>query len=267
MIVEDCSTRLKWCGSATILLEHGATQLLFDPFFPLNGKVFQPPMDELSGPAHILVTHGHFDHISSIPAILGQGCGSPTVYCTESPGRALVSMGADEACIMAISPGGVICIDPFVVRVHKGRHVVFDAWMVIRTLLSPRVPANWGNFVHIARMSRKFKEAGETVVFEINSPDKSVLLMGSLNLDDATDYPVGADLLVLPLQGRSDLAAYAMPFIERLQPCKVLLFHYDDTFPPFTSAVDTGLFVSLMRQRFPDVPVICRPASAEWIEI
>jgi hypothetical protein len=58
-----------------------------------------------------------------------------------------------------------------------------------------------------------------------------------------------------------------MPFIDRLQPKKVLLDHFDDAFPPISSNVKTGLFVSLMRQKYPGIPVICPQAGAGWIDI
>ena len=77
--------RLKWYGTATILLEQDGTQLLFDPFLSLNADAFMPPIEELSKAGNILVTHGHLDHIVDIPAILNHGGGHAKVYCTVSP--------------------------------------------------------------------------------------------------------------------------------------------------------------------------------------
>ena len=47
--------RLKWYGTATILLEQDGVQLLFDPFLSLNDNAFKPPIDELSKADNILV--------------------------------------------------------------------------------------------------------------------------------------------------------------------------------------------------------------------
>ena len=63
-----------------------------------------------------------------------------------------------------------------------------------------------------------------------------------MNLDAKTEYPTDADLLILPLQGRSDQDTYALRIVEKLLPKWVLLDHYDDTFPPMTSPVDPGGF-------------------------
>ena len=82
-----------------------------------------------------------------------------------------------------------------------------------------------------------------------------------------TEYPIGADLLILPLQGRSDIADYALSFVDRLMPKMILLDHFDDAFPPISSAVDTAPFVALMAKRHPHIPVISPKAGTEWIDI
>jgi L-ascorbate metabolism protein UlaG (beta-lactamase superfamily) len=259
--------KLKWYGTAAILLEQDATKLLFDPFFFLRGKCFKPPVDELSAIENILVTHGHLDHIADIPAILKQGVGTTTVYCTAKPQETLISKGVDETRIQQITPGDHLSFGPFEVRVLKGKHIVFNIGLVIKTFLNPRVLTNWNNLRYLQNENRICAEAGETVVYDISAADKRILLLGSLNLDDDTEYPKGADLLILPFQGRSDISKYAMPFIDRLQPKKVLLDHFDDAFPPISSHVKTGLFISLMRRKHPDIPVICPQAGAGWIDI
>ena len=259
--------KLKWYGTATILLEQNGTQLLFDPFLPLSKKVFVPHINELSAMENIFVTHGHLDHIVDIPAIAKHGKGKTLVYCTEKPCEVLMSKGLEEKHIQKIAPGDDLIIGPFKLRVLKGKHITFDKGLVIRTFLSPRVLLNWGNFRYMLKENKKCVEAGETVVYDINTEDKHILLLGSLNLDDNTEYPTGADLLIMPLQGRSDVNKYAMQFIDRLQPKKVLLDHFDNTFPPISSTVNTSLFVSLMRQKYPGIPVICPQASAEWIDV
>ena len=252
---------IKWYGTAAILLEHEGTKLLFDPFFFLRDRCFKQPADELAAVENILVTHGHFDHIADIPAILKQGVETATVYCTAKPRETLLAKGVDETRIQQITPGDYLIFGPFEVRVLKGKHVVFDAGLVIKTSFNPRVLANWNNLRYILKENRICAEAGETVVYDISVANKRILLLGTLNLDDNTEYPKGADLLILPFQGRSDINKYAMSFIDRLQPKKVLLHHFDDAFPPISAHVETGVFISLMRQKYPDIPVICLSKS------
>ena len=261
------NVKLKWYGTATILLEKEGTKLLFDPFLSLNDKCFKPPMDELSAIENILVTHGHLDHIAGIPAILKQSAGTGKVYCTAKPRETLIIKGIDETRIQQITPGDHLSFGPFEVHVLKGKHIVFNKGIVIKTFFNARILAYRDNLKYILKENRICTEAGETVVYDISVANKRVLLLGSLNLDDNTEYPEGADLLILPFQGRSDISKYAMPFIGRLQPKKVLLDHFDDSFPPISSSVETGPFVSLMRRKYPDIPVICPQAGAEWIDI
>ncbi|MDR1803362.1 MAG: MBL fold metallo-hydrolase [Treponema sp.] len=262
--VSPVGIKIKWYGTATILLDNGGTKLLFDPFLPLNDKCFKPPMDELAAVENILVTHGHLDHIASIPAILKQGGGTATVYCTAKPREVLIAKGVDETRIRQITSGDRLNFGTFEVRVLKGKHIAFNICLVVKTFFNPRVLTWRNNLRYMQKENKICVEAGETVVYDIGAANKRILLLGSLNLDDDTEYPKGADLLILPFQGRSDLTKYAMPFIDRLQPKKVLLDHFDDAFPPISSNVKTGPFISLMRRKYPGVQVICTEPGAEW---
>jgi L-ascorbate metabolism protein UlaG (beta-lactamase superfamily) len=247
-------------------MEHEGTELLFDPFFPRHSKAFMPPAEQLAAVESIFITHGHLDHARDVPKILAQGSGNTTVYCTEAPLRALLSKGVDERCIQRIAPGSVLNKGSFTVNVLKGRHIVFDARLLARTLLSPRVLRYQKNLRDLLKAGRGFKEAKETVVYNIKAAKKTILLMGSLNLDSNTEYPKGADLLVMPFQGRSDMSRYALTIIERLQPKAVLLDHYDNTYPPVSSEVNTGAFIASMLTQYPNTLVLHPKPGAEWID-
>ena len=82
--------------------------------------------------------------------------------------------------------------------------------------------------------------------------------MGSMNLREEIDYPAGADVLVLPYNGWPDNLPPAKAIIERLRPKTVLLDHWDDTFPPLTTPVDTAPVVDA----FPGLvtPMVLRQA-------
>jgi len=257
--------KLKWLGTASILLEHEGTQLLFDPFLSINEKTFRPDISELAAVENILVTHGHLDHIIDIPTIIKHGDGGTTVWCTKAPGKALISRGISGERIRIIKPGDALEFPPFEVRVLKGKHIRFDIWQIVKTLLSPRMIKYRKNLSYMRKQNKANVEAGETVIYDISVSGEHILLLGSLNLEGNTEYPVGVDLLILPFQGRSDITGYAMQVVGRLQPRKILLDHFDDTFPPISSSVRTGRFVKKMQRDFPAVPVICRPAGSEWI--
>ncbi|MCL2045609.1 MAG: MBL fold metallo-hydrolase [Oscillospiraceae bacterium] len=259
--------RVKWYGAACIMLESDGTRLLFDPFFSLNDKGYKPLLDELSSVMSILVTHGHLDHIVDIPTIWKHGGGKTDVYCSSTPRKVLISKGINNVSIREIMPNDEFSIGAFDIRVLKGKHIGFDKWIVLKTLFRPQIVQYWKNFIYMFKENMICTEAGETIVYDIRADGKQVLLLGSLNLDADTEYPIGADLLILPLQGRSDISEYALSFIDHLMPKMILLDHYDDAFPPISSAVDTEPFVTLIAKRHPNIPVISLKPGVEWIDI
>ena len=259
--------RLKWYGTAGILIEHDGTRTLFDPFLSLNDREYRPSLDELSSVMHIFATHGHLDHIAGIPAIWKYGGGNANIYCTETPRRVLITKGVNSEKIQEIKPGDVIHIGVFEISVLKGKHIEFDWKLILKTLLNPRMIWYWKNLLYMLKENIVFKEAGETVVYDIRAADKRILLLGSLNLDANTTYPQGADIFVLPFQGRSDMNSYAMRFVAQLNPKSILLDHHNDSFPPVSSTVEAQSFISQMKDKHPGIPVICLPASSEWIVV
>ena len=263
--------RIKWYGTAGILLEQDGVKILFDPFFPRSKKVYIPPIEEFSSSDAIFVTHGHFDHIADIPKIAQHGKKfnkkNIIVHCTSTPVNVLLSRGLEISDIIKIKPGDNYNFKPFAINVLKGRHIVFNKGLVLKTFLSPRVLIYLKNLINMLKEAKGCDEAGETVVYDINVKGKRIFLMGSLNLDPDAIYPNGADLLIMPFQGRSDINRYAMQFIEKLKPKKVLLDHFDNTFPPISSKINPDEFVSLMKKNHPDIEVIVQDPSTQWIEV
>ncbi len=60
--------KLTWLGHASWLIETGSHRILLDPFFTDNPAAQQTP-DGLGEIDHILVSHGHFDHVADVAAI------------------------------------------------------------------------------------------------------------------------------------------------------------------------------------------------------
>lgn len=256
--------KITWYGTASILLEAGGERILFDPFVQLPGGEHIFPPDTFIREKHILITHGHVDHLLSVPAI--QKRSKAAVYCTNQAAVTLERFSGRRGQVVRIAPGDRINIGGMQITVLPGKHIRFDRRLVLEVLFRPRTYLRLQNSLYLAKMNHRFPENGETVMYQIEAEGKVILLMGSLALCDGVDYPWGADLLVLPFQGSSRLVEAALPVIETLSPKNVLLDHFDDAFPPISSSIDTGEFVKRMAREWPDIKVMI-PAAGIPIEM
>ncbi|MEM6779973.1 MAG: MBL fold metallo-hydrolase, partial [Planctomycetota bacterium] len=59
---------LTWLSHASWLIEIGGQRILLDPFLTDNPAATLRP-DELVDISHILVSHGHFDHVTDVELI------------------------------------------------------------------------------------------------------------------------------------------------------------------------------------------------------
>lgn len=245
--------RLTWYGTAALLLKTGDTVLAFDPFEGIPSSAKHPergpfPHKEVFARAdHVFVTHGHFDHILMIPGLY-RGTES-LIHATGTPLRTLKKHGVPGKNLALVRPGDEITLGETKVRVFSGRHCRFDAALLMRTLFGKRARENPGQLARLLCWNFRYAEKGEILVYEVSHGGKRVMILGSLGLDPETVYPVGADILILPFQGKSDLEDAAIPLVKRLRPKKVLLDHYDDSFPPMTSEINTERFIRLVEHR------------------
>lgn len=228
--------KIKWFGTASIAIESGNDRILFDPFIPMKGSDVNVTEEDFKGYEHILVTHGHVDHISSIPELTDE---NTKVYCTKTPKETLTDLQVPEESIIEITPGKTVNIGDIRITPYQGKHIDFDNLLVLHTYLR--------SFTHQQIQALKLRKAlddypenGEILCYLIKAEGKRIFLMGSLGMDEDTVYPKDIDLMILPFQGRSDLTEPAMDILVKLKPKAVFLDHFDDTFPPVSQDVDTS---------------------------
>lgn len=269
--------RLTWYGTAALVLQEGDAEIAFDPFcgIPvrgyvhskekshglshgdselLNGKKIDselPYEKELRRVKDVFITHGHFDHIYHIPRIYQDA--PIRLRCTKTPGKTLKRKGILPEQIDEICPGMQVEVGPFTITAYPSRHCRFDLPLIVGTLLRPGLFRHPLHLLFLTGASFRYTEKGEILFYEVSCGGKRIQIMGSLNLLKEVEYPTGADLLVLPFQGRSDLEEYGLKIVQRLKPKKVVLDHYDDAFPPVSATIPTEQFEKLLweQERIP----------------
>ncbi|MGI6548635.1 MAG: MBL fold metallo-hydrolase [Syntrophomonadales bacterium] len=245
---------LKWFGTASIAITEKANSLLFDPFCSWHPKNTDSDLSKFTTYNTIFITHGHFDHLIDVPALLTANK-QAVVHCHEVPANTLVRKGVNKNQIRVIKPGDSLDIGPFNIKVLKGRHIVFDRKLILKTLLNVRMLRYFNNLRKLVPASKEYRE-GQTLVYEITVNEKKLLHLGSLSFDESETYPQGVEVMTIPFQGRSDLAEYVIPLINQIKPQSLYLHHYDDSFPPISSAVHTQQFISKAAKLYPDINVI-----------
>jgi L-ascorbate metabolism protein UlaG (beta-lactamase superfamily) len=76
---------IRYLGHATFELSHGDTRVLVDPFLAPYNPTSPVTADEVD-PTHIVVTHGHQDHMAHVVPV-AQRTGAPIVALTELAGE------------------------------------------------------------------------------------------------------------------------------------------------------------------------------------
>ena len=225
-----------WHGTASVELVCSSGRIIFDPFVPLKGSETHVDLADYDGFDSIFITHGHFDHIASLPAIVKRSPGV-MIYCSAAPYRTLLKKGVPEGNLSLIAFDQTLTVNGFTLRVFHGRHAVLPKATprrALKILTSPQL----GNIPWIVREAITSKEMDETLFYLVEAEGKTLALMGSMNLRPEVDYPTGADLLILPYNGWEDNFPPAVGIVERLKPRAVLLDHYDNSFPPLTTPLD-----------------------------
>lgn len=261
--------KIAWYNTATLIVSDNGARILIDPFFtytPARQALKNNYFPLFRSCDAILLTHGHFDHAHDAVEIIKDT--AIPVYCTESPQKQLLRRGLNKEQTRCVTISDSFSIGGFVIKAYKGAHAKFGLPLIFNTVMRKNFWAQFSKSIKIG-FSAMFseREAKETVIYEIIGSDKqSVIILGSMGIADKTAYPKGADLLVLPYQGRSDLVDYSIKMLELFNPKKVLLDHFNDYAPPISSSVDYSGFLEAAKKLYPNIDIIV-PEIAEQLTV
>lgn len=246
--------KLTWYGTASVALETENSSVIFDPYIPCRGSETPSAEAEYLRYKDIIITHGHFDHISTLPKTVKKS--GAKIWCTPTPFATLSDKGVPDAQLCSFAPMQVLEFGDIKVTPYKSRHVKYDKKLLKSIIFSPRNVTHFGNLVKLAVQSLDCVMGDEIVGFYVEAEGKRIFIMGSLGWREDVEYPQDVDLLVMPYQGTSDLLTPALEFVDMTHPKAIFLDHFDDTFPPLSSHIDTSDIVAALDGKIPvTVPV------------
>jgi len=249
--------RLQWLGTSGFKIEIDEASFLIDPYLSRNAlarPVQTLTPSDISGAGQIFISHGHFDHLYDVLAIMAAGKSS--VYCSQTAANTLLREGADSGRIHAVTADGFSSdFGGCQAQAFFSRHVKFDIPLIARTL--------W----HIGpsgyrRLSRagivRGYPLGQVLSWRFTIGDYSIQHFGSAGstadeLKRLSERPL--DLLLIPLQGNTRICDIALEYVHILKPRMVIPHHQDDFYPPVSSAVDIRPFVMKVYETCPDTEV------------
>lgn len=229
--------QLRWLGNNSWEIRFGAVVVLIDPWLTrFKTGTYQPggadpntpivSMPERIDPYVekadlILLTHGHYDHISDIPYIAHRT--GATVLGNETHLNLLRSMGAPEEQLCCVTGGEYIQYDGFTVRVLRSLHSFSGvrrkvAFAGTHTAAIPQPPQVISDLVE-----------GGTLSYEIDVANRFQMInFGSSNFLENELTKIQADLVFVQ-PGSETIPRYLSRLLSALDyPRYVVPTHWDD---------------------------------------
>ena len=255
--------KITWYGTATIGIDDGKNRIIFDPFVRMNKRIETTPIEGFAGFDAVFITHGHLDHLYSVPELVKIDEKAP-VYCTATPKNTLLKMGVPSNRVNVIKPEDEISVGDFKIRVWRFRHIVFDPIYILSVV--PKCVVMFPRLFWQAYMNRKMPEGGEIVAYEIENGGKRVFLTGSFREYPETEYPYDVDLFVLANGGSIFVPGKTKGFIDRYRPKRIMVDHFDNAFPPVTRTVSVEKLRRKINTEHPEIEFI-KPEICETVEV
>ncbi len=246
---------ITWLGTAGFKIRTGSHVILLDPYLTRSDKAFPKQgirasdLDEVNS---IFISHGHFDHVFDIPEIMADN--NAFVYCSEDTGLLLEKRGVKREVIMkVVSDSTEFDLKYMRAAAFFSSHVKFDIKLLAQTMMK----INFRIF-KILSVLRAYP-CGQILAWQFEIENRHVLFFGSAGLCEQ-ELKIMAekhvDILLVPLQGHSDICDIAFEYVRILKPAIVIPHHHDDFFPPVSRLVDISEFVTRVHKELKSTRVL-----------
>lgn len=225
------SVKITWLGHSCFAIDAGGHRLLVDPFLDQNDKA---PVKSASVECdYILVTHGHFDHISDAAAIAKRT--GATVLANFEVTQWLAKQGVAGDRVVGMNPGGGVN-QPFgrakMTLAHHSSSMPDGSY--------GGVPGGWLLDLHGPRIYI----AGDTALFL----DMKLIGLG------------GLDLAILPIGDQFTMGPEdSIEAVKLLNPKRVLPCHYN-TWPPIEQ--DADAWAADVKRQTAAEPLVLAPGGS-----
>ncbi|SFW71839.1 MBL fold metallo-hydrolase [Amycolatopsis australiensis] len=189
---------------------------------------------------HILVTHGHYDHLTDVP-YLAKRTGA-TVIGTETHLSLMAALGTPEDQLAIASGGEDLTFDGYAVRVLRSLHSAVGA----------RAQVPFPGSRPLSRRDRPRVIAdlveGGTLAYAVSGGGASVLNFGGSNYVESELAGLRPDVLLLPVGG-AKVTQYVPRLLRVLgNPRYVAATHWDDFDLPLGQAHDPNGGLEVLRK-------------------
>ncbi len=241
---------LTWWGAAGFRIKTKDIVLLFDPYLSRNSAArpiqYLTPDDIREGDM-IFLSHGHFDHLMDVTVIAKSN--DSTVYCSREVGNTLLETGTKADKIHEVTSDGFEAqFQGIRAQAFFSKHVVFDRKLLLKTLRQANI--------RLLKYLNLFKDypVGQVLSWRLTVENKVIHFIGSggspaEEMEKLASRPT--DVLLVPLQGHSDICDIALEYVHVMQPKIVIPHLHDDFFPPISSMMDIEPFVRRVKRECP----------------
>ncbi|MEV5892064.1 MBL fold metallo-hydrolase [Nonomuraea fuscirosea] len=178
---------------------------------------------------HILVTHGHYDHLADVP-YLAKKTGA-TVLGTETHLNLMAALGAPEDQLAVVTGGEYLKFEGYTIRVLRSLHSASGARAAVPF---PGTRPGYGAVELPKPKAIQDLVEGGTLAYQVTGGGRSVLDFGGSNFIESELTGLRPDVVLLPAGGGSVVDYVARLLRATGHPRHVMPTHWDDFDYPLT---------------------------------